>query len=101
MPNMTCCYSKFKWLQSKLSLVGDAPYHVAAAAAYNTAARLERKADRLFANTEDLNGAWEGSNLGKDRCRRLCKRPYAFRLLWRRRTTVSEIGAERSEYFSL
>ena len=80
--------------------MGEAPYQVAAAAAYNTAARLERKADRLFANTGDLSGAWEGSDLGKDR-RPLCEKPHAFRLLWRRRTTVSEIGAERSEYFSL
>jgi hypothetical protein len=28
--------------------------------------------------------AWEGSNLGKDRRRRFCEKPYAFRLLWRR-----------------
>ena len=26
----------------------------------------------------------EGSNLGKDRRRRFCEKPYAFRLLWRR-----------------
>src|ERR1043165_1367929 len=45
--------------------------------------------------------AWrERLSVRKNRCRSFGEKFYASPLLWRRRTTVSKIGAERSEYFS-